>query len=255
MKFLCVSDIVDPLIYSTSVKERYSDIDAIICAGDLSMEYQDFIVTALNKPMFFVFGNHDLKDFYMYSKKSTRIPQSSNVTAMQAMEKAHGGDYISNRSIAYKKLSFTLPDGKKTPLLIAGVSGSMRYNQGEDQFTESQMKWQLLRLAPKMIWNKIRYGRCCDIFLTHASPRHIHDREDPCHRGFECFNWFIEHFKPAMLIHGHIHLYDLQAVRATQSKETMVINCYSHLVIDYQPNFTGKKGETIGSVINILSDR
>ena len=126
MKFLCVSDIVDPLIYSTSVKERYSDIDAIICAGDLSMEYQDFIVTALNKPMFFVFGNHDLKDFYMYSKKSTRIPQSSNVTAMQAMEKAHGGDYISNRSIAYKNLSFTLPDGKRTPLLIAGVSGSMR---------------------------------------------------------------------------------------------------------------------------------
>ncbi|MBQ2601025.1 MAG: metallophosphoesterase [Treponema sp.] len=254
MKFLCVSDIVDPLVYSTSVKERYSDIDAILCAGDLSMEYQDFIVTALSKPMFFIFGNHDLKDFYLYNRKAKR-PVHNRMNAMQVMDKGHGGDYISNKSIACKKLSFTLPDGKKTPLLIAGVSGSIRYNKGEDQYTEKQMFWQLLRLAPKMIWNRIRYGRCCDIFLTHASPRHIHDREDPCHKGFECFNWFIDKFKPAMLIHGHIHLYDLQAVRTTKSKETMVINCYSHLVVEYQPKFTGKKGEASGSLIDILSDR
>ena len=253
MKFLCVSDIVDPLIYSTSVKERYNDIDAILCAGDLSMEYQDFIVTALNKPMFFIFGNHDLKDFYLYSKKTNRV--SSPFNARQPEDKAHGGDYISNKVIACKNLSFTLPNGKKTPLLIAGLSGSMRYNKGEDQFTERQMLWQILKLAPKLIWNKIHYGRYCDIFLTHASPRHIHDREDPCHKGFVSFNWFIDRFKPAMLIHGHIHLYDLQAVRTTKSKETLVINCYSHLVIEYQPEFTGKKGETSGSVINILSDR
>ncbi len=253
MKLLCVSDTVDPLIYSTTVKERYSDIDVILCAGDLSMEYQDYIVTTLGKPMYFVFGNHDLKDFWLYNKKAAA---KSNITAIQALDRGHGGDYISNKSVAVNQLSFKLPNGKSTPLLIAGVSGSLRYNNGDDQYTEKQMYWQLLQLAPKMIWNKIRYGRCCDIFLTHASPRHIHDKEDQCHKGFECFNWFIEKFKPAMLIHGHIHLYDLQATRTTKSKDTMVINAYSHIVIDYQPEFTGKKGETTsGSLINILTDR
>lgn len=252
MKFLCVSDAVDPLIYSTSVKERYADVDAVLCAGDLSLDYQDYIVTTLGKPLFFVFGNHDLKDFGLYNKKAAN---QNNMTAMHIMEQSHGGDYVSNRSMVCRFLPFKLPNGSTTPLIIAGVSGSMRYNNGQDQYTEREMKWQLLKLAPVMLYNKIRYGRCCDIFLTHASPRHVHDKEDPCHKGFECFNWFINKFKPGMLIHGHIHLYDLQAIRSTKVDQTMVINAYSHLVVDYQPNFTGKKGEASGSIINILTDR
>ncbi|HCA20305.1 MAG TPA: metallophosphoesterase [Treponema sp.] len=252
MKFLCVSDIVDPLVYSTSVKERYDDIDAILCAGDLSLEYQDFIVSALCKPMFFIFGNHDLKDFGLYNKKARTSP--SQISEMRFFEKAHGGDYISNRMLRCRNLSFRTPDGKTTPLLLAGVSGSIRYNKGEDQYTELEMKWQLIKMIPGLLWNKIRYGRYCDIFLTHASPRHIHDREDACHRGFECFNWFIKKFKPAMLIHGHIHLYDLGDIRTTKSLDTLVINAYSHLVVEYEPSFSDK-GDYIGSSINILSDR
>ena len=69
MKFLCVSDQIDPLIYSSTVKERYGDVDAVFCAGDLSMEYVDFIVDALGKPTFFVFGNHDLKEYKYYKNK------------------------------------------------------------------------------------------------------------------------------------------------------------------------------------------
>ena len=69
MKFLCVSDQIDPLVYSSTVKERYGDVDAVFCAGDLSMEYVDFIVDALGKPTFFVFGNHDLKEYKYYKNK------------------------------------------------------------------------------------------------------------------------------------------------------------------------------------------
>lgn len=253
MKFLCVSDIVDPLVYSTGVKERYGDVDAVLCAGDLSMEYQDFIVSALGKPMFFIFGNHDLKDFHLYNRKAAA--KQDNVNPLTQMGIGHGGDYISNKVIRCRNLRFTTPDGKTTPLLMAGVSGSMRYNNGEDQYTDRQMFLQLLMMVPALLWNKIRYGRYCDIFLTHASPRHIHDREDPCHKGFDCFNWFIKKFRPAMLIHGHIHLYDLQAVRATKSEDTMVINAYSHLVVDYNPGFTGKKGESNAPAIDILYNR
>lgn len=254
MRFLCVSDMIDPLVYSTSAKERFEDVDAVLCAGDLPMEYVDFITDSIGKPTFFVFGNHDL-DEYKYYSQPFHLGSDNDSSQMEQMNHGHGADYVSNRVIRHKYLGFSLPNGKTTPLLISGVSGSMRYNKGEDQFTDREMFFQLLSLAPKLIWNKIRYGRYCDIFLTHASPRHIHDREDPCHKGFECFNWFIKKFRPAILVHGHIHLYDLASVRVTKSEDTTVVNAFGHLVFDYQPEFTGEKGEGFVPNVVIRTDR
>ena len=253
MKFLLVSDQIDPLIYSTTVKERYGDVDAVFCAGDLSMEYIDFIVDSLSKPTFFVFGNHDLSEYKYYKKTAcSDIPEMHN-PGFHTGKHSHGADYVSNKTIKNRYLNFTLPDGKTTPLLISGVTGSLRYKNGQAQFTEGQMKRQLLALVPSLIWNKIRYGRYCDVFLTHASPRHIHDKEDPCHKGFECFNWFIKKFTPGLLIHGHIHLYDLQAKRVTVTGKTTVVNAYSHLVVEFQQNIT--KGDKLEPIISILTDR
>src|SRR5574344_2344325 len=106
MRFLCVSDQIDPFIYSDSAKERYSDVDAILCAGDLPMDYIDFIVTTINKPTFFVFGNHNLSEFRYYNNsKTSPIPlQQGSITDMSHN---HGGDYVSNRIIRCKRLSFT----------------------------------------------------------------------------------------------------------------------------------------------------
>ena len=72
-----------------------------------------------------------------------------------------------------------------------------------------------------------------DIFLTHATPRHIHDHEDPCHIGFECFNWFLQKFKPALMIHGHIHLYDMREERIGTYYGTKIINAYAHCILNF----------------------
>jgi len=249
MKFLCVSDQIDPLVYSTSVKERYGDVDAVFCAGDLSMDYVDFIVTALGKPTFFVFGNHNLQEFKYYQKNHVQDP---NTPWEEKNKHSHGGDYVSNMVIKNKYLNFQLKDGKTTPLLICGVSGSLKYNNGQAQYTEKQMKGQLRKMIPALIWNRIRYGRYCDVFLTHASPRHIHDREDNCHKGFECFNWFIRKFSPTVLIHGHIHLYDMAEKRYTLSRNTAVVNAYSHIVLEIEPV---EKGGKIEYTVSLLTDR
>ena len=98
------------------------------------------------------------------------------------------------------------------------------------------MKMKLILMIPKLIKNKIKYGTYLDIFLTHASPRHIHDKEDICHRGFECYNWFIKKFKPKYLIHGHIHLYDMREKRITEIQGTTVINAYAHHIIETEGN-------------------
>lgn len=230
MKILCVSDFVDPLIYNQNVKEIFPDIDIILCAGDLPMDYIDFIVSVFNKPTFFIFGNHNLKEFSFYHKSSKDF--TNHTTSEQIMSHGHGATYLGFKTFSDRRITYVDKNGIRTPLLIGGASGSNKYNNGLNQYTNSQMKFKLICMIPKLLINKIRYGRYLDIFLTHATPRHVHDHEDPCHIGYECYNWFIKKFKPAFMVHGHIHLYDLREQRISEYCNTTVVNAYSHCIID-----------------------
>ena len=234
MKILCVSDQIDPLVYSTQAKERFSDIDLILCAGDLPSDYIDFIVSTLNKPTYFIFGNHNLSEFSYYHKQKKHTgahPTWQEEHSVFDMKASHGAIYAGFKSLKDKNFKIIGKNGKKRPLLIAGASGSIRYNNGLNQYTNTQMFLKLLSMVPSLILNKILYGTYLDIFLTHASPRHIHDKEDPCHKGFECFNDFIRRFHPTYLVHGHIHLYDMNTPRITKAGETTVVNAYSHTIL------------------------
>jgi Predicted phosphoesterases, related to the Icc protein len=235
MKILCVSDQIDPLIYNQNAAKSFPDIDLILCAGDLPMDYVDFIVSTFNKPTYFIFGNHNLTEYRYYHKNKTPpSAQFQYASPSAAMSAGHGALYAGFRVIRNKKLAYKDPaTGKTTPLLIAGVSGSLKYNNGLNQYTDAQMKSCLLQMAPALIYNKIRYGRYLDILLTHASPRHVHDQEDPCHKGFESFNWFISTFRPSFLVHGHIHLYDVRTERITKVGDTTVVNAYAHCVLNF----------------------
>lgn len=219
MKILCISDQIDPLVYSMNIKDRYKDVDLVISAGDLPMEYLEFIVSALNKPLLFVFGNHNLGAMPYYH---TNLKDNASIQAIaDPTTEGYGSTYI----------GFTTHrEGK---LLVAGVSGSIRYNSDIAQYTEHQMYCRLLALVPRLIYNKLRYGRYLDIFVAHAAPFGIHDRPDPCHKGFKCFLWFMKKFKPRYLLHGHIHLYDLQAPRETVYGETTVINVFSNYLLEF----------------------
>jgi len=219
MKILCVSDQIDPLIYSVNIKERYKDVDLVISAGDLPMEYLEFIVSSLNKPLFFVFGNHNLTALPYYHKKFR-----ANATLQSIAE---------NRTEGYGSTYLGFTTHREGGVLLAGVSGCIRYNSDIGQYTEHQMKLQLLALVPRLIYNKLRYGRYLDIFVAHAAPFGIHDRPDPCHVGFKCFLWFIKKFKPRYFLHGHIHLYDLQAPRVTVYENTTVINVFSNYLLEF----------------------
>ncbi len=94
----------------------------------------------------------------------------------------------------------------------------MRYNHGEQPV---HANWQmLLRRAaagpeavvepsgPRPFPRHSAHPRAC--------PGGIHDREDKCHWGFKAFLTFMKWFQPRYLMHGHIHLYELNEVRRTQ---------------------------------------
>lgn len=234
MRILCVSDQIDPLIYNSAAAKNFPDIDLILCAGDLPMDYVDFIVTTFNKPAYFVFGNHDLKELdapaahgaVCLDRKVVSLPRiiCDKTMTKVAMTLSNGVAMGVEVGTVTKKLD--------TPLIIAGVSGSMRYNNGRCQYTDAQMFFRLLWMVPKLLLNKIRYGKYLDIFLTHATPKGIHDKRDLCHAGFGCFNWFIRRFKPKLMVHGHIHLYDTREERSGKYFDTFIVNAYAHCVIE-----------------------
>jgi predicted phosphodiesterase len=70
MKILCISDETDPLIYSKNIASRYGDVDLVLAAGDLPLKYYEFIISSLNKPLYFVFGNHNLEFLHQFTSSS-----------------------------------------------------------------------------------------------------------------------------------------------------------------------------------------
>jgi hypothetical protein len=217
MKILCVSDQIDPLVYSGSIRDRFSDVDMVLAAGDLPLDYLDFIMSSLNKPLLFVFGNHHTEGM-KYFRRNGLAPAFSLEEAEYPL--GSGAIHVGSRV------------RREEGLIIAGLGGSMRYNRGMNQYTNFEMTLEILKLLPSLLFNRVFRGRFLDILLTHAPPEGIHDREDRCHWGFRPFLAFMRFFKPRYLIHGHIHLYDLSGTRATPYRETMVINAYSHYIID-----------------------
>ncbi len=221
MKILCISDQIDPLVYSNSIKERFADMDLVLSAGDLPLDYLDFIVSSLNKPLLFVFGNHNLKGFSRFRKSyDSRIDWDRGNYFYST-----GATHVGSRVV------------KEGSLIVAGLGGSMRYNRGDNQYTNFQMNMEIIRLIPRLLFHKIFHGRYLDILLTHAAPEGIHDKEDQCHRGFRGFLWFMRVFKPKYLIHGHIHLYDLSEVRTTKYRDTLVVNAYSHFILETEETY------------------
>ncbi|MEA3407564.1 MAG: metallophosphoesterase [Chloroflexota bacterium] len=206
MKILTVSDKPDDLVYSPNIRKRFGDVDLVLSCGDLPFNYLEYIVSMLRtKRLYYVCGNHQCKTI----KRSGEIK-----VAPEGCENIHG------RVVNHKGL------------LIGGLEGSIRYSGDSHQYTELQMHWNVWKMAPRLYWNRLRYGRAIDILITHAPPRGIGDADDLCHRGFRAFLKFMDMYSPRYLIHGHVHLYRRNAQRRRQYRETTVINTYGHQVIE-----------------------
>lgn len=200
-RVLSVSDRVEELIYSVNIKKRFSDVDFVISCGDLPYYYVEYIVSALDRPVFFIRGNH--AKILEHSNSGTR-------SSPQGAIDLHCRVYEHNE------------------ILMAGVEGSIRYKNGPFQYTQREMWWNVLSMVPGILKNRARYGRYLDIFISHASPWGINDRPDWPHQGVHAFRWLLEVFKPAYHFHGHIHLYGPDAVRVVNFHETEVINTYGY---------------------------
>jgi Icc-related predicted phosphoesterase len=215
MKILSVSDVVVDLVQSPSIAQRFSDVDLVLSCGDLPFEYMEYIVTMLGRPLYFVYGNH---------AQHVRL----DADGMWRRREPQGCINV-HRRIIYDK-----------GLLIGGLEGSMRYREGEHQYTQGEMLALARLMAPRLWLNRLRYGRAIDILITHAPPYGIHDGDDLCHQGFRAFLSFMDRYKPRYLIHGHTHLYRQDAQRVTRYNETIVLNTYGYQVIEIDEATMGR---------------
>lgn len=201
MKILTVSDEIVETLHSPALLRHAQGVELILSCGDLPAHYLEYLVSMLNVPLFYVMGNHGGeggdKDF------------------------PDGGENIDLRVVEHKGL------------LIAGLEGAQRYNnKPRFQYTENEMRARIAALTPALMVNKARYGRYLDILITHAPPYHIHDGEDYAHRGFKSFVWFIDHYQPRYLIHGHTHLYDQRLETITARGVTTIVNTVGFKILD-----------------------
>ena len=201
MKLLTLSDLELSHIYSPQIKQRFADVDLVLSCGDLSYSYLEYIISMLDKPLYFIRGNH----------------------ANQVEETVAGSKRAPNGGIDLHRKTTNCQG-----LLIAGVEGCGHYNYGPYQYSQAEMWLWVFSLIPGLLINRIRYGRFLDVFITHAPPTGIHDMDDLPHRGIKAFKWFIRVFKPRYHFHGHIHVYRNTTPTVTRYFETKVINTYGY---------------------------
>lgn len=201
MRILTLSDKVVESLHGPALTQIAHGVEMVLSCGDLPADYLEYIVSMLNVPLFYVMGNHG-------SDGGERVfPE--------------GCENVDMRAVEYKGL------------LIAGLEGSIRYNNRPNfQYTENEMRAKLAKLTPALVLNRARYGRYLDILITHAPPYQIGDGEDLPHRGFKSFVWLIDNYKPRYLIHGHVHVYDNREQTQIQRGTTTIINTYGYKILD-----------------------
>lgn len=199
-RVLAVSDRVEPRIYGPHIARLANKIDLIVSCGDLPYYYLDYIVSSLDCAFVYVHGNHDRPE------------------------------HRSNHSVAHEPVGGRNLHGRAEcvdGLLMLGLEGSHRYNtNARYQYSQTQM-WNLaLTLVPRLLLNRLLYGRYLDVLIAHSPPFGIHDAADRPHIGFQAFLPLLRWFRPKYMLHGHQHVYTHRELTRTRYAQTDIINIY-----------------------------
>lgn len=220
-RILAVADEVVEQLWTDQVHAL--DVDLIVAAGDLPFDYLEFLANALDKPLVFVPGNHDV-DLSGYSNVRGLWTKAGVPVRWPGPTGAVNAD---ERVIDVAGLR------------IAGLGGSIRYNKGPNQWTERQQARRARRVSRLAGWRRLRDGRGVDVLLTHSPPLDCGDEPDAPHRGFACLGSLVSRLQPSFLLHGHIHPHGVPRPDRLLGA-TRVVNVVPYKVLD----ISGARDET-----------
>ena len=196
MKILAIADVEERMLWDNFRRSRFEGVDLVLAAGDLDADYLEFLVTMLTCPVLYVHGNHD--------ESYRRKPPLGCICVDDSVYVYRG-------------------------LRIVGVGGSMRYTDGTYMSTEQEMRRRIRKVEPS-----IRLLGGFDVLLAHAPARGVGDLDDLPHRGFKCFNTLLERWRPALMVHGHVHanyITDFSRERELACG-TRVVNAFGHVELE-----------------------
>ncbi|MBN1489906.1 MAG: metallophosphoesterase family protein [Phycisphaerae bacterium] len=125
------------------------------------------------------------------------------------------GNHDSNAAFPAPIADLHLQTRQHGGLMLGGLNGSWRYKpRGHFLYDQSEVEAFLNAFPP------------VDLFLSHNSPRGVHDKKDEVHYGFDGLTSYIARAKPRMVIHGHQHV-DTE----TEVHDTRVVGVYGHRMI------------------------
>lgn len=200
MRLLCISDREDSVLYGPTLNAYAEGAEAVISCGDLPFDYLEYIVTFLGVPLYYVLGNHD-PDVESSDYPGGCIPLDGKVVDIGRV-------------------------------VVAGLSGSVNYSNGANQYTERQMRRKSRALSTRITAGALLGRPKPTIFVSHSPPYGVGDGTDFAHRGFKSFLPLMDRHRPGLWLHGHVHLYGARQTRLRRHGETKVINVYSNHFID-----------------------
>ncbi len=197
MKILAIADEESKYLWDYFDKKKLEGVGLIISCGDLDPRYLSFLATFSKAPVLYVHGNHD--------KKYKQMPPEGCIC-------------IEDRIYVHEGIR------------ILGLGGSMRYTEGEHQYTEWEMRQRAAKLKLKLM---LHQG--FDILVTHAPAYQLNDGRDLPHQGFRVFLKLIQKYRPKFFVHGHVHLsYGRGQKRYDRYQDTHVINACEKYVFEFE---------------------
>lgn len=197
MKILAIADKESRNLWDFYTPGKLDGIDLIISCGDLDSNYLQFLATFTFAPILYVYGNHDTR--YKDNPPDGCICIEDDIYVHEGIR-------------------------------ILGLGGCLRYNNGDHQFEQREMKKRVRKL-----WWKLRKHKGFDILVTHAPAYGLGDDKDRCHTGFEVFNDLLEKYVPKYFLHGHVHMsYGRKFKRLKTHGDTLIINPYETYLFEYE---------------------
>jgi Icc-related predicted phosphoesterase len=209
-RILAIADEVEQALYGEALNRLRPDL--IVSAGDLPFDYLENLVTRANVPLVYVPGNHDPDLARIVRSNGTWSVPEDVLPGPQGCDAADG---------------LLL---EASGLRIAGLGGSIRYKEGPNQYTQTQMRWRALRLEARA---RLRLGLrgALDVLVAHAPPLGVGDGEDPAHQGFAALHRLVGQLRPRLLVHGHVHPVHKRALDRTLGA-TRVVNVIPYKLLE-----------------------
>ncbi|MGZ8179359.1 metallophosphoesterase family protein [Williamsia sp. SKLECPSW1] len=234
VRVLAVADeVVDGLL--CGLAEQIAP-DLVLGAGDLPFDYLETLATRSGAPCVFVPGNHD-RDLSGFRRGRSGWTRAGLPAADPG---PRGGVNADGRVVSVAGLR------------IAGLGGSIRYNDGPNQYREKAQRRRARALhrretlAARIARLRGRPIGGVDILLTHSPAQGYGDGPDGPHRGFGCLVDLVRALRPQTLVHGHVHPYGTRPADlaipfdpAHRDGVTVSVNTVGYTVFDIAPGGGG----------------